>query len=1043
MKRFIYIIVLSALAVVIITVIQMITREKELPPSKEFILPVIPDSPVDLPPSLEKKPYILGGEFPRYELIEDKQGNEIRVQTGHLSIGKLTPAGAKKFEGEEISFVFYDKSRHEKPLEERIIAKGTSDRAEFYSPAPVEGLDMRTEFKPDFFVLKDNIKINAFDPRTGKQSFSVRTNDLICRKSRFDSTERITISREGIVVAGDGMELDLESSEFVLQKNIRIEAENLELSDLSGFREDAAPEKKKEKEAKGRESSSPIYISAAGPLLLKMPGKLGSASSNNGSSGRDDDGVEKSPSRLEIKNDVVVTREKQSFSCDVLVAEFIESSQGEIEIKEMHGASEANRTTLNGEGYTVYCDELTFRREKDKDVFILTGTPEIDNVSMPLFSSLSRDESLSLMKLDCGERIEIESFESEDASKDRFIVNMDGGVLMDEKENPGPHLLKADTVSFLVTKDEKKEGGSFTGKSNGDGTALLVKEFKANGNVTGHIQEFDLACSSFSYNYTEAADGYISSLVLSDPEESRLEGEQMTIRSAVINIELYPDVTEISANDTFVCTSEVEELPRIRSFSLFDTAAEETEEAEKTGEAEPMSGAGQASGGRVEINGCGEFRLLGIEDPAGPKQTLSIKNGDFHIRMLRGGIRVLDITGNKAFSLQVIDGALSSLEVRGDGNLDCPELGFSSEGDFLSLGNRDSGSMEFHTEADDCSASISFIDPGLPDPCTIHAGDIDVYTGDDVRLIARRKADAVIPAAMFERKKDGGDNSESGQSLMGEGGLETVYASADTIEIERPEGAEHIYVSGKGSSSVRSGEKGPRSTCTDFNYGSESEVLSLVGTAESPAQVSIPTALDPTILDSVTSTRVDMNLGDSTAFIDRGGTVVLNQYDQGSSTWSRISIDCVDEIRLRNDVLEFKGPVSLVHTSGAQEGKRTLDCDLLLVYFLQSPRLSKPSAMDYESYRAMIKNGGEPVPEEDGNMIKRIEAMDNVLLNIAMKSKSYSIDCNRLSWDFLKDEIQTDGLGEPVNIVIDGSTFIRGKTVIVRPVMEEIAIVSY
>jgi hypothetical protein len=1029
MKRFAYIILLSAVAVLVITVIDLFFSEEEIQ-SERSVLDRVTDRMPDLPEGEElDEAGLWNVKYPRYEMIPGEGGKEIRVQTSLFLIEHIKHVDGNEYEARNLTFEFYEKSRHDVPADERIVAKGKADRAKLFTEGDSElsGVDM--EFKSEF-MLQDNVVIDTFDPETGEDYFNLASNDLIFQEETFESTREVTIKREGLLIRGKGLFCNLKTSSFTLQEDVLIEGTQFDFSRKSPTGEEAPPEEHSD------EDLPPMTITASGSLELQLaegPGEQTVTFNRLRSQG------DRAMHRLRIRENVHFTRDTLEFRCDRFFLDFYETPEGQLEIQSLRGEAAENRTTILFQDYTIHCDVFDYWIEEGKGVFLLRGNPRIDKVALPLFAALSEEEGgepaesvepaePTLLDFMCTEEMRVDFLEQQGGAPEEFGVALTGDVIIQNRKQPDVPMLRADRLTFLAVV-----GGGLGDKgrkSDAGGTDdFAIQNFEAEGGVTGRIDEFDLLCTRLSYNYSDAPDGTISKLTLQDPRESRLETGSFSLYSPVIRIDLRPELTDITSSEVFRCSAVIENLPAMTSFNLFA-------EDEAPAREERVS-----TRGTIALEGQGDFRLLAQDVDQLQRQNILIANSPrFDMQMMREGKEVLAIEGEKTFSLVMLGGELEGLHLDNGGKIDCPELGFTTLGDSLSLEKPQADVLKFVTQGEDGTAFVSFRQPDQEDTCNIHADRIQILTGRFTELTAENRVRADIPLGLFQAAEKTEEDQEDGKSAVTPSALAGNYRiDSDKLVLDRPEGSQRFILTCEGNSAIRSEEVGLDARCDNFTYRSEDEILALKSLEAEDTVIKIRSRYDETGFDTIHSQNVDINLRESTARVYRGGIVRLTHYDPLSGPQGRITVDCENEIILDGNLILFKGPLFLDYQAVKTGETRTLACTNLSILFERSPLLARVPSMDFESYKALVKGDQiERRQDEDWNMVKKLTAQDDVVLQF----KTYSVACARLTWDLLKDDMRCEGLGDKVRISIEDKISIQGGQVLMRPVNEEFTVIN-
>ncbi|MHC4941859.1 MAG: LptA/OstA family protein [Planctomycetota bacterium] len=1023
MKRFAYIVLLSAVAVLVITLIDLFFSEEEIQ-TERSILDRVSDRELDLPIEDLDEAGLWNVKYPRYEMIPGEGGKETRVQTALFLIEHIKHIESNEYEASNLTFEFYEKGRQDVPAQERIVAKGKADKARLFTEGESELSGMDMEFKSEF-MLQDNVIIDTFDPKTGKDYFNLKSNDLIFQEESFESTQEVTISREGFLIQGEGLFCDLSISSFTLHRNIRIEGTQFDFSRAPSAEDGVQPD-----EEPGTDLP-PMTITASGSLELNLaegPGEQAVAFNRLRSQGG------AAMHRLRINENVHFIRDTLEFRCDKFFLDFIEAPDGQFEIRSLRGEMDENRTTILFQDYTILCDVFDYWIEDGRGIFLLRGNPRIDQVALPLFAALSKGESEggepvesaepTLLDFMCKDEMRVEFLEQHGETPNEFGVSLSGDVVIQNRQQPEVPMLEADTLSFIAMV-----GGGLGVEHRSSDTAaasdFAIQNFKAEGSVSGRIDQFDLVCHQLNYNYIEAPDGTISMLSLMDPEESRLDTGSFSLYSPEIRIDLRPDLTNITSSEVFRCSAVIENLPAMTSFNLF--AEDEA----------PTGSKAASTRGTIEMEGRGDFRLLVRDEGELSRQNILIKDSPrFEMHMLREGKDVLAIEGVQTFSLVMLGGELDRLHLDDGGKIDCPELGFSTLGESLFLEKPQVDVLKFVTSGTNGTAFVSFTQPEKEETCNIHADRIQILTGKFTELIAENRVRADIPLGLFQAEEGTGTGggTDTPSALAG-----NYRIGSDVMVLERPEGSQRFTLTCEGNSSIASDEVGLDARCDNFTYRSEDEILALKSPEREDTVIKIRSRYEKDSHDSIHSQNVDINLRDSTARIYRGGIVRLTHYDPQRGPQGRITIDCENEINLNGNLLLFQGPLFLVYQAIEGEDARTLACTNLSIWFERSPLLARIPSMDLESYKALVK--GESIPQQedpDWNMVRRMRAQDDVLLEF----KTYSVACARLTWDLLKDDIRCEGLGSKVRISIEDRISIQGGQVLMRPVNEEFTVIN-
>jgi len=968
------------------------------------------DSQLDASPDSIEETSITKLSYPDFETVKDEKGADIRVQTGLYFFERLVRSTDNECEATGITFEFYDRNRYTLPREERVVLKGSADKAKLFLAGDFKEMGIDLEFKKEF-ILQENVLIDLYGSRPGASpSFTLKANNLFFFEGIFKSTGAVIIEKEGMTIHGKGLVLDPESGLFSLDREIRIDGSRFDLSRLA--RSEPPPSGAGETEAES--PPAPFTITATGPrgLELSRPPKTEGQIA-----------VDPGLNHLALRGQVEVVREGLNYSCEELAIDFMDSPEGKSEIRHLIGTSGETRSVLDLEDYVVYCEVFDYRIENGKDIILITGNPVIDNISLPLFSTTSEPQTPALYTFRCRDRIRIASDPEADNPGQGYEVDFYGEVLVTNKQDEANPVLKADELSIQMASQESFPLPAKKTDDPAKTASLKIRNFQARGNVTGHIEDLDLAGNEFKYDFLETPDGFIHELNLTDPEASELSSANFTLRSPHIPITLRQGITDIYAREQFSCTSRLERLPRIKKFSLFPEEAAAAPQKE------------EESGGRMEIEGSGRsLRILIIEEEQGPHQTLKIEDSSYEIKMLRQEESILRIQGSRKFSLSIINSELQSMDLEGGGELFSPELGFSAVGDSMGLLREEDDSLKFRTEGSPTSNHIVFIQPEGKDSVTVHAKRIDITTGNEPQLIATEAVNALIPVALFRDEKSGLPSTNP--RTENESGA-VVQVNCTSLQLDRSADSESFSLLSRGEVTIQSEALSLLSTCEVFTYHSSKEVLALLGTDTKPATVKAFSPYDPDVFDSVVSKRVDLDLKDSVLNIYRGSTIALNPYNRSRGAFDEIMIRCENDVSLDGNLLEFDGPVHFEYQSFDQRDFRSLNCRKLGVYFIQSPLLARLSAWDYDAYETMVLNGQEPDSTGSDNMIKRIRAQDEIL----MEMEGYTIrECSLLSWDLLKDEILCDGLSKEIQMAVGNNTMIQCQRVRLRPVNEEVTI---
>lgn len=1039
MKRLAYIFILSAATVLLIVMLDIFSSKEDEAPSEEFIIEEVPDA--GDPAELLKEPTLENMTIPIYETVLTNKGGKVRVQTSFFRIDVVKRDFGNQFAARGIRFTFYDKYDYEKPLEERIIAKGKADRAKLFSEGDDVGGEFKMEFKPEF-VLEDNVEIDTFDSRTGSKSFSLLSNVLIYLEDRLDAKGRARIFNEEMSIDGEDLTFYTNGLILTIQKDISVEGRSFDFAralnpETPG--ESREPEEKKET----KENQTPLHITARGtesgpPGLHLSLARKGMPESEPAALLA----MEEEPlNRLTIRGDVIVTKDDLDFSCDELSMTFIELPDGQSEVRSFRGITTGEKRTVlhkGEEGYSVICDDFLYGKEEEGELFRILGKPIVDNLSIPLFSGPDEKDSPSLLLFHCGGSLLIKPEESSDPGETIYHITMEGGkeasgrVTILDKNDPGSPLLEADRMNFTVTMKE--------GASKESAASPTLNRFAASGAVSGRFDAFDIECTDFFWDSEKSPEGDINKLTLLDPTTSRLSSEEFVLESPEIDITLYPDLTEIKAYRTFLCTSVVENLPRFGSIDLFSSPGGPSDAAPPP-----------AEGGEVKIQGEGELLRFLIREGEGlsSKNITISESPAFNIHVLRcvkeGGEKeeAIAIQGTHSFSLGIVNNELKSLKLERGRELVCPEMNFSALGDYLNLENRGSGGFAFHARADEGRATVSLSQPQNPEVCFVRARDVRILTGGEVRLDAEGDVDADVPLAWFkkeeEKKKE--EAEEEGSPKASAKTTGTFKINSDTLSLQSPEGDDRFFLNARGNARIRRDEVGLITESETLDYDSASEILSLWGGRGNPTVIKVRSG-ESDLYNTITSRKVDINLGDSTVKIYRGGTIVFHPYEKKRNAHSRLEIQCDNEIALTGSLLELNGPVALEYWDASGDEHRSMQSGMLWINFVKSPFMATVFTKDLESYRYMIESGASGPPGEDENAIKRIKAQDNVKLNLEMKSEKYVVNCALLTWNILTDDILCDGLGKKIVIAINEDTKIRGDRIRIRPVNEEIEILN-
>jgi hypothetical protein len=719
-----------------------------------------------------------------------------------------------------------------------------------------------------------------------------------------------------------------------------------------------------------------------------------------------------------IRNNVVVSKANRTLHCDELAIDFVDGPEGKTEIESLEATAKNNKTRLLLDEYTVICDVFQYGMEQGKNTFRLTGAPVIDNIVLPLFPSPSGEKEPSAFVFQCRDVMKITSEPSGNPTRQDFDVTLFGAVTVKEKEITGSPVLQANELTVELTRIETSDPGAAGEPS------IEIKKFQARGNVSGRLDAFDLACTEFKYDFMESADGLIHTLDLLDPEKSRLSGEKLSLEAPNITVTMRPNITDIMARGNFECRTRVERLRSIPSFNLF---SEEEGNVRAGGEALP---------GTITLQGVGAIRLLMVRDPGKVRQTVQIEDSEFEVRLFRGEDPVLHMEGSRDFSLDLLSGELSSMGLRGGGELHCPELGFSALGDVLGMNREGADSLLFFTQGPVESNHIVFVQPNDPSACTIHADRVEILTGEEIRLTASDKVVALFPSSFF---KKGRETEATVSAADKETKDEPIKILSSFLTIERRGTPPALFFQSRGDVRLSKEDLNLSATCENLSYQSTQEKLTLLGEREDPAHIRIESPYDEKVFDSVTSQKVEINLRESKIRIDREGEIILHAYDPGRQSFDPILIRCHNDIVLNDNLLEFHGPVRFVYGAGHPNNTRTLTCRLMFVYFEKSPLLAQLSTWDFAEYQAMVRdNGTGPVQGYD-NMIKRIKAQEEIVMDLGR----YTIEeCALLNWNLLKDEIVCEGLGKKVLITDKEDFTIRGSEIRLRPVNEEIRIIK-
>ncbi|MBU0753798.1 MAG: LPS export ABC transporter periplasmic protein LptC, partial [Planctomycetes bacterium] len=879
------------------------------------------------------------------------------------------------------------------------------------------------EFKSEF-LLKENVLIDTFNSQNGSPLFSLEALDLIFREERFDSTQEVKISKEGLVITGTGLICNLKEATFRLEKDIRIEGSQFDFFRLSG--ETASLPGENSKKEKPDEAEA-LVLTARGPLDLVL-----TRSMSNRPSASDvlRTGSDEPQNRLKIEGDVTLVRKDLTFRCDALHMSFVETADQGFEIRSLKGLSRGGRTAIHIQDYPIFCNDFEYRVKKNKQTFLLRGEPEIHGVALPLFSTLSGEaQAPELLDLHCGDLLEIELMEPSVQASQKYDVALSGGVRIVRQETPDPPLIEADRLSFQAITPQRSESPDKPpdpGKTSPAGT-INIQDFIAEGHVLGLIDTFDLACNRLTYQYSETPQGILNMLVLEDPEESRLSQNDFSLKSPFIEIAIRPEITEITSSETFKCNAVLEKLPPFTAFSLLP--GEERDPGVEQRETEALPGT-------IAMEGRGDFRLLISEEAGKQRQNILINNSPgFRMNLFRGETPVLHIEGERSFSLVLLDGDLSRLHLDDGGKIDCPELGFSTTGQALYLERPSEETLRFVTEGKDQRAFVSLSQPDRKEACDVWARKIRIFTGADTRLLAKEEVLALVPAGLFTAP------GEQGSADAGEGEIvpEIYRIETESLLLERPEASPHFTLTCSDSCTIVNEVSSLEAVCKQLFYHSGDKTLSLEGAEEGPARIRIRSTADPERYDSILSRKLEVDLLKGTAHIDEGGTVDLTHYDADGVPKGRISIHCENDIRLEENRLEFKGPLLLDYQALDRNDDRYLACKRLSIYFEKSPLLEKLTSMDLAAYKELVTGPIDPRAKPfPGNRVRRLKAVEDVTLRF----QAYSVACARLTWELLNDDIRCEGMGKKVSISLQDQVSIRGGEVYMRPVNEEFTVIS-
>lgn len=1040
MKRLAYIFILSAATVLLIVMLDIFSSKEEEAPPEEFVIDEAPEA-LDSA-DLLKEPTLENITIPIYETVLTERGGKVRVQTASYWIDVVKRDFGNQFTAQGIRFNFYDKYDHEKPLEERIIAEGKADRAKLFSKENVRSEYFEIEPKREF-VLEENVEIDTFDPQTGAKSFSLSSDNLIYFENRFDAKGPARIYNEETSITGVDLTFDMNRLIMTIQKDISVEGRSF---DFAQALNPQAPEESQEpeEEEETKEDQTPLHITARGaesgpPGLHLSLARKGMPGSNPAAPMAMEE--EEPLNRLTIRGDVIVTKDDLDFSCDELSMTFIELPDGQSEVRSFQGITKGEKRTVlhkGEEGYSVICDDFLYGKEEGRELFRILGKPIVDNLSIPLFSGPDEKETPSLLLFHCGGSLLIKPEESSDPGESIYHITMEGGketskrVTILDKNDPGSPLLEADLMNFTVTMKE--------GAAKEEAASPTLNRFAASGAVSGRFDAFDIECTDFFWYSEESPEGDINKLTLLDPVKSRLSSEEFVLESPEIDITLYPDLTEIKAYRTFLCTSEVENLPRFGSIDLFSPPGGPSDAAPPPAEA-----------GEVKIRGEGEMLRFLIQEGEGlSSKNITISEApSFNIHVLRSGgegeekEEAIAIQGTHSFSLGIENNELKSLKLERGRELVCPEMNFSALGDYLNLENRGAGGFAFHARANEGRAVVSLSQPQNPEVGIVRARDVRIQTGGEVRLDAEGDVDADVPLAWFkkeeDKKKEEAEEEKPPKDSAKTTG--TFKINSDTLSLRSPEGEDRFFLNARGNAKIRRDEVGLITESEILDYDSASEILSLWGGRGNPTVIKVRSG-ESDLYNTITSRKVDVNLSNSTVKIYRGGTIVFHPYDKGRNAHSRLEIQCDNEIALTGSLLELNGPVALEYWDASGEEHRSMRSGMLWINFVKSPFLATVFTKDLESYRSMIESGSGGPPGEKENAIKRIKAQESVILNLEMKSEKYDVNCGLLTWNILTDDILCEGLGKKIVITVNDDTTIRADRIRIRPVNEEIVILN-
>jgi len=996
------------------------------------------------------------------------------------------------------------------------------------------------DFKGEL-ILEDNVKVRSVGGGEDNEDFILSTDSLLIIEKEdkrtpdanqdskalkdliLSSMKKVTIEKEGLSITGEDMYIDTGLSKYILKRNIEIKGNVMELSDFlktqkpvqssTDSPETGSPLETQEEtiDPNKLDPGAKMSISATGPLeLILVPNSNVSE-------------TEPGPTlfKLNIENDVSIEQDSTgsesknkvfdliTSKCDRLEALFLEKPDGTYEVQSINGFGGDSRTSISlkdkFQDIKIFSDNFDYREDENVvggKTYVLSGAPEIKNISASVFSTGNEKERSSKLSFKCDGLITIKSVPTADETGMLNHVTLSEGVTISDSKDPKKPLLKADEMSFDILPDTVGNDEKDTKRS-----SPSMENLHAFGNVSGKIEDqFTFSCHDFKFKVEDLPTGAIRIVDLlsenyiksteeglpedainraapsSDKKMSSISSGSFDIESPKISIRLDPDLTVVSAFEEFTCTSKMDKLPRIESFDLTQDESSKNETVKKD------------ASGEITLSGKGKLRILLKGEGENLSQDLTIEESEkFTISMIESNERgeligeVLHLDGQKTFSLSTMGGLLRSMNLLNGGKLTLQQ-GFSAKGDILRIRSDSEDEFTFTTEGADGSAQVTL--PGEPAPLKVNANFIEILSGQKEKLTARGKVDSLFPGSFFIEKQEVNPPLQEAldEAISSEPKKKTMsfdkgiyHLLTDKLTIMKSQGSNTFTLTAEGDeTSVQNEDLGLHGRCKFFDVNSDSAkqilIITLKGTPEKKADIKKTSKNNADVFSSIESSKIDLELSrdknlseeanskKSTIYVYPGGELLFTQskskkdeiIDQ-TSPYSLISIKCLSHIVLKGDYLTCNGPVEMLYKDLTREdlrknlessdlldqdpgaaNTRSMTCNKLYVYFTKSPLLSEISKFDLNTYLNKVQNT-EPIEvDQQENMIKRIKAQENVVLDY----DENRVECSLLNWDIINDKLICDGVGKYVVISINNMLYMKGTQIVLRPANEEISVIK-